>query len=343
MQKRDDAFSINITDPDLNDSSAIVTMETIDDTLLLVFKENSIYKIITANSTDPQKTEPNTGHTYEKIAEHGAASPYVARIFLQSKRIIDQAFHEDSIKSELHKQVWILTEQLLNCAQFEFNIRNQLDDVLHQCNIIIEQNKGNRTIPPLAKVKNLENDAKSFLLTGKQFLIDCFKLLKVFTDLPIGARNEAHFNTHQEWLKQNRPELDTLNSTISSDLPWIRRLSECRNAVEHPGPGQLLTIENTKLHPGNKFSPPTWSYDLTNKLGVNESNVPIYQELDAYLNNMFCFLEDILLICLSKQLEKDGMLSIYQHNEADIDPSFPIKYYASLSAEFYSKIKPVLE
>jgi len=340
MQKRDDAFSITINDPDLIDESAIIAMETINDALLLIFKESSIYKLLTADSTDPQKTQPDTGHTYEKIAAIGAASPYVARIFLQFKRIIDQVFSEDSIKPKLLEQVWSLNEQLLVCAQLESNIREQLDDVMQKCDIIIEQNKSSRAIPTLAKLKNLESDAKSFLLVGKQFLIDCFKLISLFTDLPLGARDEAHFDKHIKWLQQNRPTLKKLSLALGNDLFWIRRLSECRNAIEHPGPGQSLTIENTKLHPGNKFSLPTWSYDLTNKINVQESSIPIHQELDAYLNNMLYFLEEILLFCISESLPADGMFSIYQHDEADIKPNCPIKYYASLSSKFYSRLKP---
>ncbi|NVZ29684.1 hypothetical protein HX881_29320 [Pseudomonas gingeri] len=340
MQERDDAFSISINDPDLIDESEIIAMENINDALPLIFKGNSIYKLLTADSTDPQKTQPDTGHTYEKIASFGATSPYVARIFLQFKPIIDKVFSEDSIKPKLLEQVWSLNEQLLLCAQFESNIREQLDEVMQKCDIIIERNKSNRAIPPLAKVKNLENDAKSFLLVGKQFLIDCFKLISLFTELPLGARDEAHFNKHIKWLQRNRPTLKKLSSTLGNDIFWIRRLSECRNAIEHPGPGQSLTIENIKLHPGNKFSLPTWSYDLTNKINVQESFVPIHQELDTYLNNMLYFLEEILIFCISENLPSDGMFSIYQHDEADIKPNCPIKYYASLSAGFYSRLKP---
>jgi hypothetical protein len=341
MQKRDDAFSIKINDPDSLDNSEIVAMENISDVLLLIFKENSIYRLLTADSTDPQKTQPDTGHTYEKIAALGSASHYVARIFLQFKRIVDQIFPEESFRRKLLEQIWSLNEQLLLCAQYESNIREQLADVMHKCDTIIEQNKSSRAIPPLAKVKNLENDAKSFLLVGKQFLIDCFKLVSLFSGLPIGARNEAHFDKHIQWLEQNRPALNKLFLTLGNDLPWMRRLSECRNAIEHPGPGQSLTITNTKLYPGNKFSLPTWSYDLTNKINIQESSVFIHRELDAYLNNMLYLLEDILLFFTSESLPSDGMLSIYQYAEEDIKPKCPIKYYAGLNAEFYSKLKPI--
>lgn len=108
MYKRDDAFSITINDPDLVDDSEIIASENINDVMLLIFKENSIYKLLTADSTDPQKTQPDTAHTYEKIALLGSASPYVARIFLQFKRIIDQVFPEDSIKPKLLERIWSL-------------------------------------------------------------------------------------------------------------------------------------------------------------------------------------------------------------------------------------------
>ena len=339
MQKRDDAFSLMINDPDLLDSSEIVAMENVNDVLLLIFKENSIYKLLTADSIDPKKTQLDTSHTYEKIATFGSASPYVARMFLQFKRIIDQVYSDDSIKPKLLDQLWSLNEQLLLCAQYESNIREQLDEVMYKCDILIEQHRPSRAIPPLAKVKNLESDAKSFLLIGKLFLIDCFKLVSFFSGLPIGARNEAHFDKHIQWLELNRPDLKKISSILGNDLPWIRRLSECRNAIEHPGPGQSLTIENTKLHPGNKFSLPTWSYDLTNKMNMQESSISISQELDAYLNNMLYLLEDILLFFISENLPADGVFSIYQHAEADIKSNCPIKYYAGLSCGFYSKLE----
>lgn len=338
MQQRDDAFSMKINDPDSVDDSGIIAIENVNDTLLLIFKENSIYKLLTADSTDPQNTQPETGHTYEKIATFGSTSPYVARVFIQFKRIIDQVFPTAPIKPKLLEQIWSLNEQLLLCAQLESAIRGQLDYVMQTCDLLIEQNKFNRAIPPLAKVKNLESDAKSFLLNGKQFLIDCFKLISLFTDLPLGARDEAHFDKHIKWLKQNRPDLNDLSLTLDNDIHWIRRLSECRNAIEHPGPGQSLTIENTKLHPGNKFSLPTWSYDLKNKINVQESSIPIHEELDTYLNNMLYLLEDILLLCISENLPNNGIFSIYVHADEDIKASCPIKYYASLSAEFSSRL-----
>jgi len=341
MYKREDAFSMAIHDPDLVDGSNLVTMHSINDKLLLAFKEASTYKLITADSTDPQKSQLDTAHTYEKIAAFGTSSPYVARLFLQFKDIIDQIYPNDSIKPKLLEQIWNLNEQILVCAQLELNIREQLDDVISKCDLVIEQNKSSGTIPPLPKVKNLDNDAKAFLSVGKQFLIDCFKLISLFTGLPIGSRNEAHFDNHIKWLQQNCTSYDKLCITLANDLPWIRRLAECRNAVEHPAPGQTITIENTKLHPGNKFSLPTWSYDLTNKIGIKESDIAIHQELDAYLNNMLYGLEDILLICISVSLRDQDMFSIYQRANADIDPKHPIKYYAGLSQNFYSKIKQV--
>jgi hypothetical protein len=339
MYKREDAFSIAIHDPDQVDDSKLVTLENINDKLLLAFKEASTYKLITADSTDPKRTQLDTAHTYEKISGFGASSLYVARLFLQFKGIIDQVFADNPLKPKLLEQIWSLNEQILVCAQLDLNIREQLNDVMAKCELLIEQNKSRGAIPPLPKVKNLDNDAKTFLSVGKQFLIDCFKLISLFTGLPIGSRNDAHFDNHLKWLQQNCSSYDQLCTTLANDLPWIRRLAECRNAVEHAAPGQTITIENTKLHPGNKFSLPTWSYDLSNRLSVKESDIPIHQELDAYLNNMLYGLEDILLSCISVSLSKQDIYAIYQRADVDIDPKRPIKYYAGLSPTFYSKTK----
>lgn len=338
MRNRQDSFSMNIHDPESMDSSANIRVENINEELLLIFKENSIYSVLTADSTDPEKLHPDTAHTYEKIATVGAASPYVARVLLQFKEIFDIVISEQKLRNNLLREIWKLNEQLLNCLYFAQNIYSQTDKAIHKCDEIIEKNKATGLIPPLVKVKNLEDFAKSFLLIGKQVLIGCFRLISLFTSLPLNSQNEAHFDKHVKWLEQNAPELEGLSTMLTNDLSWIRRLSECRNAIEHPGTGQSLTIENIKLQPGNKFSLPTWSYDISKKVGLKESNIYIHQELESYLHNMLHLIEDVLLICTSSRLPSNGMLSLYQRKEEDINPKCPIKYYVGLNNDF--KFKP---
>ncbi|MDI9855176.1 hypothetical protein [Comamonas sp. 17RB] len=321
------------------DSSSIIASENINDKILLIFKESSTYKLITANAIDPEEAQQDTAHTYEKIASFGASSIYVSRIFIQFKRIIDFISLDGLMKSIILEKIWSLNEQLLICAQSELNIREQLKDVMDKCQLIIEEHKSTGVIPALPKVKNLDNEVKTFLSVGKQFLIDCFKIIGDFTSLPINRNNEAHFDKHIDWLQKNTKYPNDLGSTLANDLPWIRQLAECRNAVEHPSEGQMINIENTRLLAGNKFSLPTWSYDLSKKLNIKQSGNSIHEELDIYLNNMFNMLEDILLFCLGEKIKENSNISIYTVSDDELDPKCPIKYYAGPSERLIEKLK----
>lgn len=151
----------------------------------------------------------------------------------------------------------------------------------------------------------------------------------MFVPLPIKSFNETHFNVHIAWLETNSPELDSLTKTIKLDLEWIETLSECRNAIEHSRPSLCIKLKNFKLLPGNKFTLPTWSYDLTDRIPIKRE-CTITDEMDAYTNNMLFMLEEILQHCFSAKLSIENKFQIYKIDEIDIDPRYPITYRAFL-------------
>lgn len=202
-----------------------------------------------------------------------------------------------------------------------------------RCDALIEQHKHGKSIPALPQISNLDLNTKAFLSTGKLFITQCFKLISMFVPLPIKSANETHFNIHIEWLETNAPELTSLATALKLDLGWIRTLSECRNAIEHSRPGLSIKLNNFKLLPGNKFTLPTWCYDLTNRIPVKRE-CPIIDEMDTYINNMLFMFEEIFLHCISAKLLTVNSFQIYQIDENTIDPKFPIAYRAFFSETY---------
>jgi len=202
-----------------------------------------------------------------------------------------------------------------------------------KCNQIIDTHKRGQSIPALPKIKNLETYVSSFLSSGKLFLIQTYKLLQLFYNTPITDRNAAYFNTHNEWIRSELGHDHPIAELLTTDLAWIRLLSECRNAVEHPEKGQELFIKNISLKPGNKFSGPAWKYDLSKKnMPVQGHETDLIHDFNVFLDNMLSFFEELLILCLSDKMGK--ALQIFKRNEKDIDPECPIKYFISIKDEF---------
>src|SRR6266513_2812969 len=101
MFNRDSAFSMEIRDPgDPNDKSPIVRMLTIGDDLI-IFKETSIHKALTADTIDPKKSDISTRHSHELLYFVGAANSFVARMILQFQDMIGLAIPDATRKNEL--------------------------------------------------------------------------------------------------------------------------------------------------------------------------------------------------------------------------------------------------
>jgi len=330
---------MKIDDPDLIDNSPNVTLINLNEKLLILFKEHSVYKILTSDCIDPERTHLETSNTYEKISSYGASSPLFARIFLQSKEMFDLAFHLNPDKEHLLEIIWEANLLLISCANYRDEIAGQVNNVAMQCDALIEQHKLSGSIPPLPKVKNLEINAKAFLNTGKLFLTQCFKIISIFTKLPIKHNNETHFNIHIDWLANNRPELIGLTQSLKSDLEWIRTLAECRNAIEHSRAGLSITLNNFKLLPGNKFTEPTWSYDLTSKIQVKRES-SIVTDLCIYIDNMLGMLEEIILHCISAELSIEKKFQIYKIDDSKINPQCPIAYQVFFDKTFLAPMSP---
>jgi hypothetical protein len=333
MFDRNDAFSMKIEDPESEeDLSPILNMLTIDDDLIL-FKTNGIYRMLTAETLDPNATELETKHSYEKLYSIGTTSPYVARLIIQFEEIVNLVIDGEANKKQFIAYLWSTNKLLLDCCSVKNELSQQLEPLILECNELIEANKSKGNIPPLPKIPYLENQVRSFLNNSKLFLIEVFKVLNIFFDMPITDRSGAHFTKHVKWIKSELGQEHPIYKLLEQDIDWIRTLSESRNAMEHPEDGQRLYVENFKLQPGNKFSQPSWSYDLTKKLNKKSDLTDLAHDLDIYTYNMFSFFEELIAIIISNKLKEHKLLSLYTISDQQTNMECPIKYRVGLKSE----------
>ncbi len=323
---RDDAFSMSIKDPEnTNDDSKIIESIVIGDDLY-IFKTTSIFRMLMAESIDPERDEPDTKHSYEKISDFGTESDYVARCILQAKKLLPFIIKGEESKNKVLEQLWELNLQLLNCKKVVREIDFHYSNLIVTCNQIINDNQSSSVIPPLPKIPELEEKVRVFLTNSKLTLIGTFKFLGEFYPLPIGDRTESHFDKHLKWLEENLGTDHEISKLLKVDLEWIRLLSECRNAIEHSSDGQKIDVTNFTLKPGNKFSTPCWTYDLTKKLGVKNGPHDLLNDLDVFCSNMLHLLEDLIILVAQDKLSTHPVVALYKVAETEINKECPIRY-----------------
>ena len=326
MFDRDSAFSMEIRDPgDPEDRSPIVEMLTIGNEML-VFKETSIHRGLSADTIDPERSDLSTRHSSEILYSVGAANSFVARMILQFKDMISLSISHTSRENEIARHVWESNKLLLECEKAFYHIYKHTMELMPKCDEIVEVNKNESAIPALPKVPDLETHVYDFLINGKKFLVAAYRLLELFYQMPMNGKNEAHFDKHRVWIKAKLGEEHPIYKTLESDEPWIRLIAECSNAVRHEGTGLKIEVENFALKPGNKVAPPGWRYDLTKKkLGRQDDYTDLIGDLDVRIYNMLTFFEEVLLLCLQGELE-DTALMIFRIPNEKINPKCPIAY-----------------
>jgi hypothetical protein len=127
---RDGAFSIELGD-DRDDT--VQQMIALNESLY-VFSTKKIFRIHTADDIDPDRTAPDTRHSYQEIYPIGCSNSFVARSIIQAKQILDGVILAPGLsKSNVLDAIWEAAELLLRCENAYFQIYNETLSLLATC------------------------------------------------------------------------------------------------------------------------------------------------------------------------------------------------------------------
>lgn len=327
---RNAAFSMNLGNSDEKDS--IQRMFTLDNKLIC-FLENSITEVLTAETIDPKNEEPETRHSHQTIYQIGTNNSFVARTIIQAREIIESvALRKGLVKQTILNHIWACSELLFNCEESYYQIFSGTHNLMHECDTIINNQKKGSYIHKLPQVKDLEQHVGSFLGNAKRFLERSHKLLCIFYDSPYF---ESNFKFYRDWLAKNKPNNERLLQLLEKDKDWIQFISWSRNAldVNHSQSQFNVIIENFKLHKGNKFSIPSWRYDFTSKNGgIQKKPSGIIKDMDAHMNNMLTFFEEMFMLCIQDNWDGLYNFKIYKHPDNKINNKCPIVYFVTINS-----------
>jgi hypothetical protein len=327
---RDGAFSIELgTGRDDAVQQTIVLNES-----LYVFSTKKIFRIHTADDLDPDRTAPDTRHTWQEMYPIGCSNSFVARSIIQAKQILDRVILAPGLsKSNVLDAIWKATELLLRCENAYFQIYNETISLLATCDELIKKTKSKPSIPSLPQVAELEERVGSFLGSAKRCLEKTHALLCVFYGCD---DRESNFEAYREWMAKNRSSSKAVLTLLNNDQDWIRFIAKARNAlsINHSKQNSILEVQNFTLQPGNKFSGPSWRYDLSKERGpVQEYWSDIIMDMDAHIHNMLTFLEEVYILCILDRCDRrlPFEFAVYRKPEDDISEECPVLYVAQVT------------
>jgi hypothetical protein len=331
MFNRDAAISMQFSDPDNPEQEQCITHALNIGGQFLILTKTAIFRMLTAETVDPERKHPDTRHSYEKLYSIGTQTPMIARTIIQFEEILGLAIQEREQKEKLLLQVWECTKILLACEKSLYHIYSNTMDLMPKCDQVIETHKNKANIPALPKIPDLDTHVSEFLLNGKLLLINSFNFLHDFFGMPFNGKNAAHFDKHQQWIEKQFGKVHPIHQMISDDINWIRLISECSNAIRHPEKGQTIEVENITLKPGNQFSIPAWRYDLTKKgLGRQDDFTDLLHNFGIFEHNMVTFFEELLILCIQEKIKDHPIFSLYKKKAEHVQQDCPVLYEINL-------------
>ena len=324
---RDGAFSIKLG---ADKENAIQQMLTLDESLY-VFSTKKIFRIRTAAEIDPDRSAPDTRHSYQELYPVGCSNSFVARSIIQAKRILDGVILRPNLdQAQVLDAVWEATQLLLQCENAHFRIYNDALSLLPKADNVVEKSKSQTAIPSLPQVADLDERVSSFLGSAKRFLEKAHVLLRVFYNCPDHGSN---FRAYREWMSANRSGSQHVLDLLSGDQEWIRFIAESRNAlsVNHARPNFALEVQNFTLQPGSKFSAPSWRYDLSERGGpIQDYWSDIVKDMDTHLHSMLTFFEELYILCVLENCDQrlPFEFGVYRLPDDEIGEECPVIYAA---------------
>lgn len=170
-------------------------------------------------------------------------------------------------------------------------------------------------------VVDLDQDAERFLYEAKLALRDIAGLF-----LPLHGEAFNHkYQKVRAWAEAKFGSDDVLVKTLHSDAPWIERVINMRNAVEHPTDQHApLTIRNFVLMSAG----PPWVVADPSWFMKGEQPSLMLQDMEWIATNLLTFFEDILIDGLHRH--SAFPLTVVEIAEAERDPGCPIRLRATI-------------
>jgi len=262
----------------------------------------------------------------QKTSNLGTSTPAVARTFYQGCEIIRFFAVADAQREEAKGVLQELQRHLVRCVEIRDQIATQVASAHEEVGTKgLDFHSGGQAVT-LPSVPDLQSKAESFLQSAKLAIREAARLTQPFYRTKLDHR----FHKFVAWAEGQFGPDDRFTKAVKSWEPWVKRLVDMRNAVDHPAdePGQKLITQNFKLS-GMPDAPaladPTWGL-------LGEPQRPILRELSEIIDRIIELGEQVLTELFYK-LKDDFPLVIREIPIEERDPSCPTRLRVSLASQ----------
>jgi hypothetical protein len=225
----------------------------------------------------------------QKLADEGASSPFMARIFLGILHLRDAVFPDPTTRDEFDKLYDFVISAVSNARTASQNISRMWDEHARKIKSgeIVHQQGTHIHIAETID-RDLRREIESFLNAGTRALKTGMQNLGKSLNVDVGFlfRKLASFEKGIAELEKREPDLAQY---LRRTRLWSQPMLKSRNDLEHE-PGVLSRVTYTPAGTG---------------VAVNEpvvAGMPVTEFVGYSFDRLICFVEEFAVHCLKQQL-----------------------------------------
>jgi hypothetical protein len=261
----------------------------------------------------------------QKVSNHGANVPVVARTLLQAHDLMQAFGVPEALRLDVADAMVELQRKLLHC----FDIYDKVRQEVETGRLDLEQNglrlQAGGQVAEVPSVIDVENRAESFLQSAKLAIGCAGRILDPF----FGTKFDHRFDKIVKWARNEFPHDHLVVRTATACESSMKEIVTMRNAVDHPSdqPRGRLVITNFHLITEAEkvvLHDPCWAL-------TGDDPALLVRDMKQAIENILGVGEDLLSVCLLHT--RKHPLVICEIPENDRNPECPVRLYAALAPD----------
>jgi hypothetical protein len=309
---------------DLAPEDTIQRMVSLGDRLLIISKWRT-YSVRPPDMVDPLVTHENVPWEHALVLPFGVTDPIVARTLIHIEDNARSAGFKQADVEDIQRVTFSILTSLSNMQVVRDRCRAEIDSRIADIEggmLEIYSKPAKKSIP---QVPTLALEFRTFIFETKRVLNELTQLF----DVMLGKKVEpAHFHKLLRWAEGKFGGEHQLTSMLRKSQPWIVRVIDFRNMVEHPKEDEYIEIVNFSFAPSAQIQVP--HFVVFHPKYRDFPPTDIRELMELFVDSCVNLFEQISACLLVHSQKSDFLAALEPIPEAEINAECPVRYRARL-------------